>query len=82
MNRLISASRSSSQFVSKAKMSINKVSHVIFDMDGLLLGKFYYSFFAVHLTVQILISYFDNFFFLSLNFFVSCGWYIQQCALC
>lgn len=39
MNRLFSASRSSSQFVSKAKMSINKVSHVIFDMDGLLLGK-------------------------------------------
>lgn len=40
MNRLFSASRSSSQFVSKAKMSINKVSHCIFDMDGLLLGKF------------------------------------------
>lgn len=41
MNRLFSASRSSSQFVSKAKakMSPNKVSHVIFDMDGLLLGK-------------------------------------------
>ncbi|XP_037039523.1 probable pseudouridine-5'-phosphatase isoform X2 [Bradysia coprophila] len=39
MNRLFSASRSSSQFVSKtkAKMSINKVSHCIFDMDGLLL---------------------------------------------
>jgi len=37
MNRLFNASRSSSQFVSEAKMSINKVSHVIFDMDGLLL---------------------------------------------
>lgn len=39
MNRLFSASRSSSQFISKAKMSPNKVSHAIFDMDGLLLGK-------------------------------------------
>ncbi len=61
MNRLFSASRSSSQFVSsKAKMSINKVSHVIFDMDGLLLGKIFV-FYHCGLHVPFCFFFFFNF---------------------
>lgn len=44
MNRLISSSRSSSQqfstTISSSMSALKKVSHVIFDMDGLLLGNY------------------------------------------
>lgn len=75
MNRLFSASRSSSQFVSKAKMSINKVSHCIFDMDGLLLGKitffrFYFMIFGADFPIKF--SFFLGLFMLAIQCAFSC----------